>query len=341
MDKERLSIIIPVYNAEEYLDRCLHSILDQEFTSYEVILVDDGSVDSSPLICDRYSATDPRFKTVHKRNGGVSSARNAGLELAKGEYIMFLDSDDALLPFALDDMMDIVCGEDMVVGGYAAFIDGLPVKDVRPARTCSYRGTEYPLFFQNNIRRNCEMLDAPWSKLFKRKAIGNIRFCEDLSYAEDKLFVFSVMAGCSSVLTFSGAVYAYHMRPGSLGSDISSDRHLMQLRRFLPLYSEILDKLVSRCPTTPKVKALYHKDLIGRYVCRILNIFATRRTELLTNDYIKWLYGLMDKDSSLKVFSLRPGQVWNLILYKIGFPGFTRSVYKFTSFICSLFRKKK
>ena len=94
MDKNRLSIIIPVYNAEEYLDRCLHSIIDQGFTSYEVILVDDGSTDSSPLICDRYSATDPRFRTLHKPNGGVSSARNAGLELAKGEYIMFLDSDD-------------------------------------------------------------------------------------------------------------------------------------------------------------------------------------------------------------------------------------------------------
>ena len=77
MDKCRISIIIPVYNAEEYLDRCLESIFEQSYTSYEVILVDDGSSDSSPLICDRYSATDPRFRTLHKKNGGVSSARNA------------------------------------------------------------------------------------------------------------------------------------------------------------------------------------------------------------------------------------------------------------------------
>ena len=142
MDKCRLSIIIPVYNVEEYLDRCLGSVLDQEFTSYEVILVDDGSTDSSPLICDRYSATDPRFRTLHKPNGGVSSARNAGLELAKGEYVMFLDSDDALLPYALDDMMDVVAGEDMVVAGYAAFMGGVPVKVVRPRDTVSYKTTE-------------------------------------------------------------------------------------------------------------------------------------------------------------------------------------------------------
>ena len=163
MDKNRLSIIIPVYNAEDYLDRCLHSILEQEFSSYEVILVDDGSSDASPLICDRYSSTDPRFRTVHKPNGGVSSARNMGLELAKGEYIMFLDSDDTLLPLGLDDIMGAVTGEDMVVAGYATFIDNVPIKTVKPKNTKTYKGADYPEFFQQNVRRNCEMLDGPSS----------------------------------------------------------------------------------------------------------------------------------------------------------------------------------
>ena len=136
MDKNRLSIIIPVYNAEEYLDRCLESVVDQSFTSYEVILVDDGSSDSSPLICDRYSATDPRFRTIHKANGGVSSARNAGLNLAKGEYVMFVDSDDALLPDALERMFEEVVDEDIVIGGYTTYIGGIPGKEVLPLKTC-------------------------------------------------------------------------------------------------------------------------------------------------------------------------------------------------------------
>ena len=122
MDKNRLSIIVPVYNAEEYLDRCMISILEQDFSSYEVILVDDGSTDSSPMICDRYSATDPRFRTIHKKNGGVSSARNAGLDLAKGEYVMFVDSDDALLPDSLEMMFENIRGEDLAVGGYTVYI---------------------------------------------------------------------------------------------------------------------------------------------------------------------------------------------------------------------------
>lgn len=341
MDKCMLSIIVPVYNVEEYLDRCLHSVLDQEFSSYEVILVDDGSTDSSPLVCDRYSATDSRFRTVHKPNGGVSSARNAGLALAKGEYVMFLDSDDALLPFALDDMMDAVAGEDMVVAGYATFVCGVPVKDVRPANAVSYRGADYPMFFQDNLRRNCEMLDSPWAKLFRRKAIGDTLFCEDLSYAEDKLFVFAVMAKCSSIRTFPGAVYAYHLRPGSLGSDVVSDRHLAQMEIFLPRYAEALSILTARCPSNQRVLSLYRKDLIGRYICRVLNIYMTRRTKMLSRERISSLYGMMAKDTKLGIFSIRAGQIPNLILYKIGKPGLTVAIYRVTSFFASLFRKKK
>ena len=338
MDKNRLSIIIPVYNAEDYLDRCLQSILEQEFMSYEVILVDDGSTDSSPLICDRYSSTDPRFRTVHKPNGGVSSARNMGLELAKGEYIMFLDSDDTLLPLGLDDIMGSVSGEDMVVAGYATFMENVPVRIIKPKKTKTYKGTEYPDFFQDNIRRNCEMLDAPWAKLFKRKAIGHTRFCEDLSYAEDKLFVFEVMTKCSSIKAFSEAIYGYYMRPGSLGSDIKSNKHISQLMVFLPKYAAVLDALVQRCPTTKKVVELYHNDFVGRYICRILNILTKRSSKFLTKEFISTLYGYMAADKKLGVFSLRSGQVVNILLYKIGKPSLSVAYYRVTSFFCTIFR---
>lgn len=335
MDKNRLSIIIPVYNAEEYLDRCLESVVEQSFTSFEVILVDDGSSDSSPLICDRYSATDPRFRTIHKENGGVSSARNAGLNLAKGEYVMFVDSDDALLPDALERMFEEIVDEDIVIGGYTTYIGGIPGKEVLPLKACSYRGEEMASFFDDNIKRNCEMLDAPWSKMFRRRTIGNLRFNADLSYAEDKLFVFSYMSVCSSVRTCCFPVYAYHMRAGSLGSDRTSDRHLMQMRRFLSLYADVLGMLTERFPSSVKLTSLYHRDLVGRYVCRILNIFMTRRTALLTEDYLRWLYGLMDADRKLGVFSVRIGQVFNLLLHKIGNVTLTLMIYKFTSRLVS------
>ncbi len=333
MDKCRLSIIIPVYNAEEYLDRCLESVYEQSFPSYEVILVDDGSSDSSPLICDRYSATDPRFRTIHKQNGGVSSARNAGMNLAKGEYLMFVDSDDALLPDALERMMEGVVDEDVIIGGYTAFIGGVPGKEVLPKKTRSYRGEELNAFFDDNIRKNCEMLDAPWSKMFRRKTVGNLRFDEELCYAEDKLFVFTYLSRCRSAHTCSIPVYAYHIRPGSLGSDIVSDIHLMQLRRFLPLYADVLAALTARFPASGKLAALYHKDLVCRYACRILTIFLRRWSVLMTEDYVRWLYGMMDADSHLGLFSVRTGQIFNILLYKVGRPALTIKVYRFTSLV--------
>lgn len=340
MNKDKLSIIIPVYNAEDYLGRCLISILEQDFSSYEVILVDDGSTDSSPMICDRFSATDPRFRTIHKKNGGVSSARNAGLDLAKGEYIMFVDSDDALLPDSLEMIFDNLAGEDLAVGGYTVYIEGTPGKEVLPRRSVSYKGEDMNVFYEENIRRNCEMLDAPWSKIFRRKAIGDLRFCEDLNYAEDKLFVFTFLAGCSSAYTCSFPVYAYHVRAGSLGSDRKSDRHLMQLRRFIPSYAEVLEALVARYPSNRKITALYHKDVVGRYLCRILNIFLKRRTQLLTPDYLAWVYGMMDADKSLGVLSVRTGQIFNILLYKIGNVRFSIGIYRSVSAVVSLFRRR-
>lgn len=339
MNKNKLSIIVPVYNAEDYLDRCLVSILEQDFSSYEVILVDDGSTDSSPMICDRYSATDSRFRTIHKKNGGVSSARNAGLDLAKGEYVMFVDSDDALVPDSLEMMFDNLAGEDIAVGGYTVYIEGTPGREVLPRKNASYKGEDMNLFYDENIRRNCEMLDAPWSKIFRRKVIGDLRFCEELNYAEDKLFVFSFLAECSSAYTCSFPVYAYHIRAGSLGSDVRSDRHLIQLRRFLPMYAEVIDSLILRYPSNRKLNALYHKDVVGRYLCRILNLFMTTRTRLLTVDYLEWVYGMMDADKELRVFSVRTGQIFNVILYRIGKVKFSIGIYRFISRMVSLFRK--
>ena len=337
MDKNKISIIIPVYNAEDYLDRCLQSILSQDFNSYEVILVDDGSSDASSLICDRYSATDSRFRTIHKPNGGVSSARNAGIDLAKGEYLMFVDSDDALLPSAVKALTEGLDGEDMVLGGYVTYIDSVPKKEMNPRESETFEGARMDEFFK---RKNCEMLDAPWAKLFRRKAVGALRFNESLSYAEDKLFVFAFMASCSSVRTCREFVYAYHLRSGSLGSDVVSDRHLIQLRRFLPAYSAVIMRLSQKYPECRSIAGLYHNDLVGRYICRILNIFFTRRTSLLTEEFISELYSMMEKDASLGIFSLRKGQVLNLMIFKYLSPRRAVKTYRLSSSVISFFRKR-
>ena len=114
-----LSVIVPVYNVEEYLARCVDSILNQTYRNLEVILVDDGSPDSAGVICDRYAEMDSRVRVVHKENGGLSSARNTGLELARGEYITFVDSDDWIEPEGYTHLMELMdrWGVKLVCGG--------------------------------------------------------------------------------------------------------------------------------------------------------------------------------------------------------------------------------
>ena len=184
------------------------------------------------------------------------------------------------------------------------------------------------------------MLDAPWAKLFRRKALGSLLFNENLSYAEDKLFVFEFLTMCKSVYTCSERVYNYYLRPGSLGSDISSDRHLAQLQIFLPLYAGLLKTISNKVPGSHKAVGLYHRDLIGRYVCRALNVLATRSTSWCTEEFVQSLYGLMKQDSELGLFSLRMGQVLNLALYKLGKPSLTVKFYRFTSGITSCFKRR-
>ena len=107
MDKKLISVIIPVYNVEKYLRRCVESVLNQTYVNLEIILVDDGSLDKSKSICDEFAQKYERVKVIHKKNGGLSSARNAGIELATGEYIGFVDSDDDVDPCMYEKMCEV------------------------------------------------------------------------------------------------------------------------------------------------------------------------------------------------------------------------------------------
>ena len=117
-----VSIIVPVYNTEPFLSRCLDSILCQSFTDFELLLIDDGSTDGSGAICDDYAERDSRIRVFHKENGGVSSARNLGIDNSKGEWLYFADSDDELLPNGLQTLVNCIDEDvDVVMGGYEKF----------------------------------------------------------------------------------------------------------------------------------------------------------------------------------------------------------------------------
>ena len=339
----RLSIVIPVYNVEDYLPRCLDSILSQKFSAFEVILVDDGSKDSSSAICDEYSAKDSRIRTLHKQNGGVSAARNSGLQMAVGEYVMFVDSDDALAPDALSKMFEMADNGnvDLVVGGFNSYLDTTLTDVFGPKISGVYSNEHILAFFDNAMNEYGELFRGPWAKMYRRSIIAenSISFNESLCYAEDKLFVYSYLSYITSAAILQSPVYEYYRRSGSLSWGKTTERRAKQILDMLPHYFSIFKNLMNRFPDSDRLREVYHCDLFCGDLMRVFRIFIKMRTQLLTEDNLAMMYSMMDADAKLRLFERKvPCQVFCVALYKMTSISLSISVYRFLSRIISFIR---
>lgn len=328
-----ISVIIPVYNARDYVEESVHSVLRQKCCNVEIILVDDGSTDDSASVCEAVASNDGRVKIIRKANGGVSSARNLGLKYASGKYVMFLDADDLLRDNALSLMYED--GWDMILGGFSKISGHTLVESHMPSSSTGYSGVESINGFLDSVidRKNSYLLNSSCFKLFRRELIERygLSFDEGLRYGEDKMFVFSFLCHALRIKTIDKVVYDYMIHPDSLSSDLVSDAHLNDVFLLMERYVPLLASLGERYPFSVRLASLYHVDLIGRYVFRILTAFALEGSSLMNEKNISILYSYMERDSKLGLFSVRPGQVVNYMLYRIGKPGFTVSFYRFTS----------
>ncbi len=341
MDKVTVSIIIPVYNSEQHLDKCLASIIRQDMSSYEVILVDDGSIDSSPLICDRFSSTDARFRTIHKKNGGVSSARNAGINLAQGEFVLFVDSDDALAEGALSHLTSCISSHpDIVVGGFNVYQEEILNDCISSSSSAFYSKDDLGNFFDDTMMAYGQLYRGPWAKLFRLSLIRKhaLRFNENLSYAEDKLFVYQYLACVSSAASVNLPVYEYYRRAGTLSGGKTDEKRARQLIAVTPLCASAMKDLIDKSGTTRSLRTVYHNDLVCCDLMRILRFFLKRKTGLMSEENLRMLYSVMDNDSLTRIFERRvPGQILNTLLYKAGNLSLSVFVYRVSSFISSAF----
>lgn len=187
-----ISVIVPVYNAESTLSECVGSILGQKYKDFELILVDDGSKDSSPRICDEYAMKDNRVRVFHKPNGGVSSARNLGISKARGEWLTFIDADDYITDGYFDGVVEQ--NEDILIKGYQKFehsgiVSGKEAEDLLGISAFSDFLSQYV---------TDSLLRGPVFKFYKRSLIGDLRFLTDMKIGEDAWFVFNYLAKCKS-----------------------------------------------------------------------------------------------------------------------------------------------
>lgn len=205
--KPTISVIVPVYNTELYLHRCIDSILSQTFTDFELLLINDGSTDRSGEICDEYAGKDKRVRVFHKGNGGVSSARNMGLDEARGEWVAFVDADDYIFKKSLELLLK-ESNADLIVGGFSRIhLSSGNVCSFVPNHRIIRIGTDI-VFIENLVET---YLSTPWCKLFKKEIIRNrkIRFCQDLFYGEDTDFVFRYVIEIGTIQFISEQVYCY------------------------------------------------------------------------------------------------------------------------------------
>ena len=205
-----VSIIVPIYNVENYLPKCIESILAQTYTNIEVILVDDGSQDSCPQICDEYADKDSRVRVIHQANGGRSRARNVGLDVATGDYIMFADADDWVDADYVEKLYKIAMSYNaqLVVGRYRLVYSDY-VLDESTGETLVLEGQE-PLEFYVRGHASYQKANAVWVKLYQKELLDGIRFVED-KYFEDVMFVTQVYAKCTKCVYFDQAIYNYNI----------------------------------------------------------------------------------------------------------------------------------
>lgn len=211
-----LSIIIPVFNAELYLRLCITSILNQSYQDFEVILVDDGSKDSSGYICDEFIQKDKRITAIHKDNSGVSNTRNIGIEKARGKWITFVDADDELLPNALAKLMSYANEEyDMIELAHYMVKNNQVITPKRAFENKVVNKKDfYNLFFNYSWFAYHGYV---YAKLYKKDILNKkkIRFAEDIYYKEDGLFVCQYVACCNLIFLSTEPFYKYYIRENS------------------------------------------------------------------------------------------------------------------------------
>lgn len=235
MAEKLISIIVPVYKTKPYLERCVQSVIKQTYTYWEMLLIDDGSPDDSGALCDELANRDNRIRVIHKENGGVSSARNLGITESKGEWIMFLDSDDFFKDEDYVEKLVAVSGtSDIVISGFCYHSDARGYKMVKISKQEKiYNDHAYCKFVSECLNRFDFLV--VWAKLFKSKIIRDhyLHFDENMIVTEDALFLHQYLLWCHSLCASPVTGYAFSTKEGKSRYKLTSSQAVYHLNTIM------------------------------------------------------------------------------------------------------------
>ena len=217
-----VSVIVPVYNKEDVLSRCLNSIKNQSYTYFEVLLVNDGSKDKSLPILKQYESNDDRFHVVDKVNGGASSARNVGLDYARGEYICFVDPDDYIESNYIERLYNAIQQADMAVCGYNRIYGD---RNVTLEKQKDYKVSK-ELFLKKILLSENPGSGYCWNKIFKKTLVNDIRFDESIHYGEDAAFLYEIIKNnvLNSIYVCNEGLYNYVLNDNGLSRTLDENK---------------------------------------------------------------------------------------------------------------------
>lgn len=284
---EKISVIVPIYNVEAYVKDCVESIINSTYSDLEIILVDDGSSDNSAEICDKYALTDSRICVIHKGNGGASSARNAGLEAASGEYIGFVDGDDVIVKNMYETLHNDIKKNNAQVAacGHKTVFENGAVLGSGTGR----------IYVWNNIDALKELLgekriaSSVCNKLYDRKLFSGISFDVTVSSGEDRLMNYYLMKKADRVVFRSECLYVYRKRHGSATTRSFSGKQFSRIEAAKIIKADIEENLpqLRRYGVNCLVKAMlssYSQSLSGAG-------FAPERRRIQKELNIIWKFG--------------------------------------------------
>lgn len=230
MNQEPLvSVIVPVYNVEAYLDQCLESILAQSYHNMEILMVDDGSTDDSGIMCDRWAERDERIRVIHQPNGGLSAARNTALDVMTGQLVTMVDSDDVLHPDFITTLLDAMRQHDadIAVGSYRPFYGDdtafpAPAGHHDPPRAYDQREALLAILYQKGLTHSA------WGRLYREELFHGIRYPVG-KYYEDFAIIYPLLKKCRTVVKIDDILYGYRQRDKSI------------LQTFSPRRADVLD----------------------------------------------------------------------------------------------------
>lgn len=274
--EQLVSIIVPVYNTGEYLAHCLESLIAQTHQNIEIILVDDGSTDGSSDVCDEFADRDSRIRVIHQKNAGVSSARNAGLKAASGAFLTFVDSDDLLVPIALETAMRYLRENDadMVTYGWQKLCyDAAETEEVfAPFEVC----TDIPTVIRE-ILMNYSAYGGgyPWNKLWRRDS-GVCEFAPELYYFEDLEWVIRMLLRIRKFVVCPECLYRYRIHAGSISQDPAKTE-----RRELG-YHRSIERIIEDLAVMPEMRRWFSMKYAPEIVNGLLGAVLNRQGKLRT-----------------------------------------------------------